>query len=107
MAAEVNVVLARELWPRSLVGQLGPADEPALRDSALAEQRDRREQIAVTFGPPDVPAQGPSARPARHSRTPPSIGWQREPQCAAQAGLVACRTSLVDLSSSCLGQLRE
>ena len=51
MAAELNVVLARKLWPRSLAGQLRPADERTMRDSATAEQRDSREQISVAFAP--------------------------------------------------------
>jgi membrane protein len=53
VAAEVNVVLARRLWPRSLFGGLAAADEQAMRDSAQAARRDRREQIAVTFEPRD------------------------------------------------------
>jgi membrane protein len=52
LAAEVNVVLARTLWPRSLAGELRPADEMTLRSSAQAEQRDRREHITVTFEAP-------------------------------------------------------
>jgi uncharacterized BrkB/YihY/UPF0761 family membrane protein len=48
-AAELNVVLARRLWPRSLAGELGAADKRTMRDSAAAEQRDGREQISVTF----------------------------------------------------------
>ncbi len=49
IAAELNVVLARRLWPRSLAGALRPADERTLRDSAQAQQRDRRQRITVTF----------------------------------------------------------
>jgi uncharacterized BrkB/YihY/UPF0761 family membrane protein len=52
VAAEVNVVLARTLWPRSLAGELRPADEMTLRSSAQAEQRDRRQHIRVTFEAP-------------------------------------------------------
>ena len=52
MAAEVNVVLTRRLWPRSLVGDLRPADERTMRDSGEAAQRDRREHITVTFEQP-------------------------------------------------------
>ncbi len=51
MAAEVNVVLTRKLWPRSLTGDLLPADERTLRDSAEAGRRDPREHINVTFEP--------------------------------------------------------
>jgi len=52
MAAEVNVVLARDLWPRSLAGDLRPADERTMRDSGEAAQRDLREHITVTFERP-------------------------------------------------------
>jgi membrane protein len=48
-AAELNVVLARRLWPRSLTGELLDADKQALRDSAHAAQLDPRQQIAVRF----------------------------------------------------------
>jgi YihY family inner membrane protein len=53
-AAELNVVLARQLWPRSLVQPpLTPADERTL--SAIAHQEERRpeETVEVTFGDPD------------------------------------------------------
>jgi YihY family inner membrane protein len=56
MAAEVNVVLARKLWPRSLAGDLRPADERTMRDAGEAGQRDRREHINVTFEPPRAPS---------------------------------------------------
>jgi membrane protein len=55
MAAEVNVVLARRLWPRSLAGGLRPADQRTMRDSTEAERRDRRQHIAVTFEAPYTP----------------------------------------------------
>jgi len=56
MAAEVNVVLARKLWPRSLAGDLRPADEQTMRDAGEAAQRDRRQHIKVTFEPPQAPS---------------------------------------------------
>jgi membrane protein len=49
VAAEVNVVLRWRLWPRSLTGELEPADRLALRRFAAATRRDAREQIAVSF----------------------------------------------------------
>ena len=49
IAAELNVVLARRLWPRSLTGGLLEADKQALRASAHAAQLDPRQQITVTF----------------------------------------------------------
>ena len=52
IAAELNVVLARRLWPRSLTGELLVADKQALGDSARAAQLDRRQHIAVTFEQP-------------------------------------------------------
>jgi membrane protein len=52
LAAELNVVLARSLWPRSLTGDLLEADKQALADSARAAQLDRRQHIAVTFEHP-------------------------------------------------------
>jgi len=50
IAAELNVVLARRLWPRSLTGELVDADKRALRDTAQAAQLDSRQHIAVRFG---------------------------------------------------------
>ncbi len=54
-AAEVNVVVARRLWPRSLFGPPSvPADEETLRALAKVEERHDVEQVDVEF------------RPARH-----------------------------------------
>ena len=49
LGAELNVVLDHALWPRSLSGTLLPADERALRRSALQEQRRSDEQIDVVW----------------------------------------------------------
>ena len=49
VAAEVNVVLRWRLWPRSLTGELEPADKRALQRFAEATRRDERERIAVSF----------------------------------------------------------
>jgi membrane protein len=49
LAAEVNVVLHRHLWPRSLIGDLGPADREALRRSAEAARQDPRQEVLVRF----------------------------------------------------------
>jgi membrane protein len=49
-AAEINVVLTRRLWPRSLrAGAGAPADREALEALAKVEERDDSEEIAVTF----------------------------------------------------------
>jgi membrane protein len=55
VAAEVNVVLARRLWPRSLTGALTPADERALRRIAESARRDPRQRIDVSFEDRDPP----------------------------------------------------
>jgi YihY family inner membrane protein len=51
-AAEINVVLARHLYPRSLLGPPDePADEQTLRALAKVEERHEREQVDVHFQP--------------------------------------------------------
>jgi YihY family inner membrane protein len=50
LAAEVNVVKERRLWPRSFFGQpLLPADRRALRESAETEERVKEENVEVDF----------------------------------------------------------
>jgi membrane protein len=49
LAAAVNVVRHRRLWPRSLTGDLAPADRLALRRSAQAARADGRQEIVVRF----------------------------------------------------------
>ena len=65
IAAELNVVLARGLWPRSLTGELLEADKRALRDSAYAAQLDPRQHIAVRFGQRACMPNGRNARDER------------------------------------------
>jgi uncharacterized BrkB/YihY/UPF0761 family membrane protein len=49
-AAEINVVIARRLWPRSLMGPPEiPADEETLRALAKVEERHDTEQVDVQF----------------------------------------------------------
>jgi len=56
-AAEINVVRARRLWPRSfLSGPLLDADKRALTSSAETEERVQQEDVEVSFG--DQPAPG-------------------------------------------------
>jgi membrane protein len=51
-AAEINVVLARRLYPRSLMGPPDePADQKALRALAKVEERHDTEQVDVSFHP--------------------------------------------------------
>jgi YihY family inner membrane protein len=58
VAAEVNVVLHRRLWPRSLTGDLEPADREALRRNAEAARQDRRQEIVVRFDDSGAPNRG-------------------------------------------------
>jgi membrane protein len=52
-AAEINVVLARRLYPRSLFGPpQGRADEQTLRALAKIEERHDEEEVEVRFHPP-------------------------------------------------------
>jgi membrane protein len=53
LAVETNVVLRWRLWPRSLTGELEPADRLALQRFAEATRRDRSERIEVSFGEGD------------------------------------------------------
>lgn len=62
IAAELNVVLARRLWPRSLTGQLLPADRRALSDAAGAARLDSREHITVSFAPAAEPSENQQQR---------------------------------------------
>jgi len=65
VAAEVNVVKARHLWPRSFFSDpLLDADRRALTHSAESEERIHEENVEVTFDEPasDAPA-GPSGQP--------------------------------------------
>ncbi len=66
IAAEVNVVIDRKLWPRSLLAPgLTDADRRALRAAAQAQDRNADEHIEVRFEeriverPADGPAEGP------------------------------------------------
>jgi len=73
-SAEINVVLTRRLWPRSLLGPpVAPADEAALTGLAMVEERSDHEQIDVQFRTdgPATPAVEPASRdPAPDSRDP-------------------------------------
>jgi membrane protein len=53
-AAEVNVVVVRRLWPRSLLGPPAePADRETLRALAKVEERHEYEQVNVHFEEPE------------------------------------------------------
>jgi membrane protein len=49
LSAELNVVRARRLWPRSLLGAGRDEDERVMRGLAEAQARDERQRIRVDF----------------------------------------------------------
>jgi len=61
LAAETNVVIARRLWPRSLSGDLAPADRRAMTDALRAARLDERLGVAASF---EAPPDGPDPPPA-------------------------------------------
>jgi membrane protein len=81
-AAEINVVRARHLWPRSLLHDPTTiGDEETLTAIAKVEERIEGEQIDVSFGvqaedPAGVPAAQPPATPAAQ---PPGTAAEQPP----------------------------
>ena len=68
--AEINVVLARRLWPRSIVQPpLTEADRASMALQALQNQRRPEQHVEVTFNdrPPDAP------EPASTPQTPDQV----------------------------------
>jgi uncharacterized BrkB/YihY/UPF0761 family membrane protein len=56
LGAELNVVLARRLWPRSLQPPpLTQADREVLAAQAREQEARAAEDVDVTFEPPDAP----------------------------------------------------
>ena len=66
--AEINVVLARKLWPRSIIQPpLTEADKTSLALQALENQRRKEQHVHVTFHEaeqPEVPGQRPAVQGA-------------------------------------------
>ncbi len=50
-SAEINTVLTRELWPRSIMDPPTPADRRVRAALAKAEERDDKQTVDVTFHP--------------------------------------------------------
>jgi virulence factor BrkB len=78
-AAELNVVLARRLWPRSIVQPpLTDADRTVLAGQALQNQRRDDQHVEVSFDnrPADVTASG------KAPRAPGQVGPPAEPEAA-------------------------
>jgi hypothetical protein len=85
-AAEVNVVLTRRLWPRSIVQPpLTEADRASIALQALQNQRRDEECVEVSFtdlepgtvGPPRVPRTPDEIVPP----APPRTAWPEKARC--------------------------
>ena len=64
-SAEVNVVLARRLWPRAIVQPpLTEADRTSMALQALQNQRRPEQDVKVTFNDRDPEAEAPARTPA-------------------------------------------
>jgi uncharacterized BrkB/YihY/UPF0761 family membrane protein len=64
-AAEINVVLVRKLWPRSLLGPPSvAADEETLTALAKVEERHDTERVEVEFDHPPLRTADPGAHGA-------------------------------------------
>ena len=75
--AEINVVLARRLWPRSIIQPpLTEADRASLALQALANQRREEQQVVVTFTDrePGTPGHRRHRRPPTRSPRPRRAG---------------------------------
>jgi YihY family inner membrane protein len=73
-AAEINVVLTRRLWPRSIVQPpLTEADRTSLALQALQNQRREEQQVEVTFSDRGAGQAGPHGAPQTPDQvTPPA-----------------------------------
>jgi hypothetical protein len=50
-SAEINTVVTRELWPRSILDPPTPADRRARAALAKVEERDQKQSVDVVFHP--------------------------------------------------------
>jgi YihY family inner membrane protein len=88
-AAEVNVVLARRLWPRSIVQPpLTEADRYSIALQALQNQRRPEQQVEVTFDDREPGAPVPLGTPRTPDEvTPPARRrWRRRSKANAANG---------------------
>jgi hypothetical protein len=90
-AAEINVVLSRRLWPRSIVQPpLTEADRASMALQALQNQRRPEQHVKVTFE--DRASSGPE--PVSTPRTPDEVAPPAEvsvPEPRTESGSRTCR----------------
>lgn len=83
-AAEINVVLTRGLWPRSIMDPAEPADRKARAALAKMEERDDKQTVEVAFHPPD--SQRAPTLVARDTRWHPRPSPAKTPASRRRAG---------------------
>jgi YihY family inner membrane protein len=84
-SAEINVVLARRLWPRSIVQPpLTEADRASMALQALQNQRRPEQHVEVTFDDRPADAEAPAGTPQTPDEVaPPADARVPEPRSAA------------------------
>ena len=98
-AAEINVVLTRGLWPRSLMDPPEPADRRARAGLAKMEERDDKETVEVAFHPPDK-----SKRTDLHR---PPYAVAPEPVAGERARPASSQIATPDLHTLTVGQVLD
>ena len=85
-SAEINVVLARRLWPRAIVQPpLTEADRASMALQALQNQRRPEQHIEVTFDDRPPGAAEPASTPQTPDEVaPPAEAQMPEPACRAR-----------------------
>ena len=78
-AAEINVVLTRHLWPRSILDPPEPADRRVRAALAKLEERDAHETVTVAFHPPAPEDRGPLPEPEYTVAPEPAPGEPADP----------------------------
>lgn len=98
-AAEINVVLTRRLWPRSIMDPPEPADRRARAALAKMEERDNKQTVEVSFHPPDT---------SKHTdlRRPP-YAVAPEPQADEPARPVVTQIATPDLHTLTVAEVLD
>jgi YihY family inner membrane protein len=81
LSAEVNVVTARGLWPRSMFGIGVPADERVLAELARSQARDTTQRVESAFRPSDA-----SGVLSALAASAPRAASQKTDQCGDEKG---------------------
>jgi hypothetical protein len=88
-SAEINVVLTRKLWPRSIMDPPVEADRRARAALAKMEERDDKQTVEVAFHPPD--------RSKETDLESPPYAVAPEPAAGEQARLASSQIATPDL----------